>query len=218
MDIYHERQRGNLCRMHVLNAYFGYAKFNEQLFQELCKKFDNYLISFGYNLNCSSLDFDAIHSNQETIISFALKDCPTYFIYKAINEQINKQYFNDFCDFVFIFNQNHIFGLKKINNQWFKIDSLLNNVVLDDISNYLNYGMIIPRNTSQIDDDLKLYIDSIKIKFDEILLAKIMAIYELKRINTDVLFEYQTFLKKLEEREITYSNFETISINWINKF
>ena len=40
MSIYYEKQRGDLCRLHSLNAYFGYKKFNDSDFFKLCAEYD----------------------------------------------------------------------------------------------------------------------------------------------------------------------------------
>ena len=40
MSIYYEKQRGDLCRLHSLNAYFGFKKFDDSEFFKLCSEYD----------------------------------------------------------------------------------------------------------------------------------------------------------------------------------
>ena len=39
-SIYYERQSGDLCRMHSLNAYFGYKRIDKDTFFKLCNEYD----------------------------------------------------------------------------------------------------------------------------------------------------------------------------------
>ena len=40
MSIYYEKQRGDLCRLHSLNAYYGFKKFDDSEFFKLCAEYD----------------------------------------------------------------------------------------------------------------------------------------------------------------------------------
>ena len=40
MTIYYEKQRGDLCRLHALNAYYGFKKFSNLEFLKLCREYD----------------------------------------------------------------------------------------------------------------------------------------------------------------------------------
>ena len=39
--MYHETQRGDMCRLHSLNAYFGYKKLEDSDFFKYCDDYDN---------------------------------------------------------------------------------------------------------------------------------------------------------------------------------
>ena len=38
--MYYERQREDMCRLHSLNAYFGFQKFNDKTFFDYCDEYD----------------------------------------------------------------------------------------------------------------------------------------------------------------------------------
>jgi hypothetical protein len=48
-NIYLERQRGDLCRLHSINGYFGYKKLEESLFLEYCNEYDKIMIGLKTN-------------------------------------------------------------------------------------------------------------------------------------------------------------------------
>ena len=50
--MYYERQRGDMCRLHSLNAYFGFQKFNDKTFFDYCDEYDKVIDG----LNSRSMD------------------------------------------------------------------------------------------------------------------------------------------------------------------
>lgn len=230
---YHERQRGGLCRMHALNAYFNYAKYNEISFKKLCEDFDNDLKVKGYHLNCSSLNFDGINSNQETVVSFALKEEKKSFIYVPINmlsnilsernlslnlDDINRLIGDE--NFIFVFNQNHIFGCRKVNNNWYVIDSLAMGPQPTNLLSYANLGFIFPRNKIQMSDDLKFYMNQLKNSLetnDEIILGRIIDIFEItyQCDRRELIDKYYVSLKEFENRQIkSFDQIKNIILNF----
>ena len=88
MSLFVEQQNGGLCRMHALNAFFGYAKINSNLFDKYCNEFDKE--NKKYNLTTSCKEFDLINSNQSNIISYILKRHGIWTQYFALNQLYNK--------------------------------------------------------------------------------------------------------------------------------
>ena len=162
--IYHESQIGNYCRLHSLNAFFGFKKYSINEFSKFCDEYD--IINKNlYNINSSCKTFDLISSNQQNIISYILKKnfiyskfYPLNFLYQSNNiikdeEILNKQllYILEKISRFFIYNQNHIWVIKKYNNEWYEIDSLrgVNKIYTDIfyfIKNNKNIGYIMPIN------------------------------------------------------------------------
>ena len=64
-NIYWERQRGNNCRIHSLNAYFGENKISDELFKRCCEEYDK--IIFGLE----SIQMDGF-AECRSIISFII--------------------------------------------------------------------------------------------------------------------------------------------------
>jgi hypothetical protein len=150
--MYCETQRGGLCRLHSLNAYFEYNKISDITFTEYKKEYDEYYrIKYGINTSCDN--YDIINSDQTTIVSFILKKYGIYTKLFAINSLYNKEASNILNilsgNFFFIYNNNHIFGIRCKNGIWYTIDSLCGVKVLSNISNIStmkNVGFIVPVN------------------------------------------------------------------------
>lgn len=160
MDIYWERQNSGLCRLHSLNAFFGYRKYTASDFIKICNEYDIEKNKI-YNLKISCKSFDVINSDQQNIISYILHNNNKYTKYYPINyiylNKISKDEFyeihnlNDLSIF-FIYNENHIYVIKKHNNRWYTVDSLtgISEIKCYDIYSYIkskkNHGFIIPIN------------------------------------------------------------------------
>lgn len=174
MDIYWEKQEGNLCRKHSINAYFGCSKIETSNFNEYCNEYNKYILE-KYNIKINILDNDYVLSNDIGIIPFILKKYENLFCFhlpiNQINESINLMnlksfnYLSDTSDFIFVYNHDHIWGIKKINNNWKKIDSLsgISDININSLKNEKNIGFIIPRNKGTWENDYNHIIESIKI-------------------------------------------------------
>ena len=162
MDIFWERQEGNLCRKHSINAFFGCAKINTSKFFEYCNEYNKYIFD-KYNIKIDISSRDYVLSNDIGIVPFILKKFKNIYCFhlpiNQIKESIsvmNLKTFKNITDtsnFIFVYNHDHIWGLKKINNKWKKIDSLSgvsdeNNIL--SIENDKNIGLIIPRELKKI--------------------------------------------------------------------
>ena len=154
INIYWERQVGGNCRIHSLNSFFGLKKYSEFEFNKYCKKYDNINLSL-YNTIISCKQFDLVNSNQQNIISYILKQNNIYTKYYPINfiyiNEINDIISNSLKRF-FIYNANHIWVIKKYNNDWYEVDSLrginkINTDIINFIKNCKNAGFIIPINS-----------------------------------------------------------------------
>ena len=83
-EIYYENQIGGLCRLHSLNAFFGYHKIDVKKFRNYSKELDNY-IKNKFHENSDCLKFDTINSDHNMIITFILKKYGVYSKYIPIN-------------------------------------------------------------------------------------------------------------------------------------
>jgi|SaaInlV_165m_DNA_1040744.scaffolds.fasta_scaffold12475_2 hypothetical protein len=173
MNIYWESQSGGLCRKHSLNAYFEGPKISENDFPELCKEYDKYIYD-KYNVEIHTESNDCMFANDMGIISYLVKKYNhTYCFHFPINyiDYTVKIYnidnflswIND-TDFFFVYNHNHIWGIKKHQNQWYKVDSLsgVNPINVSGIVNEKNIGLIVPRKYSTYTSDLNRVLDSIR--------------------------------------------------------
>jgi hypothetical protein len=138
MNIYCERQEGNLCRMHSLNNYFQRREMNKNKFYEYCELYDKF---YGTR-NSRSLD---MFNEGRNIIGFILKeyyDTPTILAYDT---NLIKKYLPRLSN-IFAFSKSHIFLYKKINNDWYKIDSLSKPQKASPLQNHFGYIIVIPKD------------------------------------------------------------------------
>lgn len=170
--IYYEKQKGNLCRKHALNAYFGYNKISESDFEAYCKSYDEYIKKRYLVEHISSKRLDIVPSNHLNIISYVLKlhNVPTLYIPinntdKVLQERKYLSLIDLISDdkFVFIFNKNHIWGLKYHNQEWYSVDSIkgVHKINIYEI-NTKNVGFIIPRTLKNMKVDIQKNIIMIK--------------------------------------------------------
>lgn len=190
MNIYFEKQRGGLCRLHSLNGFFGMKKINDNEFNNYKKEYDLYMKKkFNIPDKQSCSDYDYINSDQNTIISYILKyHYKVYTRYFAINELHNNKFNNSLNlssiinqitidkiinKFIFVFNSNHIWGIKYKDNKWYSVDSLsgVREIKIKQLSNTKNLGYIIPTN--------------MKVEFDRNTTLIKEILYNEAKINTD---------------------------------
>ena len=173
MDIFWERQEGNLCRKHSLNAYFGCTKISTSKFTDYCNQYNKYIFE-KYNIKIDISSSDYVLSNDIGIIPYILKDFTKIYCFHLPINQINESLkimnissFDSICntsDYMFAYNHDHIWGLKKVNNSWKKIDSLsgISNINILSIPNEKNVGVIIPRNKENWNNDYNIILEAIK--------------------------------------------------------
>lgn len=149
MQPYWEPQEGGLCRMHALNAFFGKREIDPEQFKAYCSEYDEYATN-RYKTNVSSSDFDVINSDQMNVISWILKKKGIWTQYYALNELYGKQIKfpqHNIGAFVFVYNSDHIWGIKCINDKTYCIDSLSSGPILCDLESLQhvrNIGLIFP--------------------------------------------------------------------------
>lgn len=150
MDIYWERQRGGMCRLHALNAFFGERKYDDADFWDAADKFDaEQKNKFGTSTSCR--DFDLVNSDQRTLISYILRRHGIYVRHIAINTH------RDIIDtaitagIFFVFNMDHIWIMKNKDNRWYKVDSMsgAHLVNVNQLKHEKNIGIMFPVNNLQ---------------------------------------------------------------------
>jgi len=137
--------------MHSINGYFGTNKISQAQFQEYINKYDaEYKKKYNFSSSCSS--FDLIASDQKNIVNFILKKFDIYSRYYALNQLYCKPLteITNILEghYFFIYNEGHIWGCRKYNDQWYKVDSLsgVSIININSILREKNIGFIIPVN------------------------------------------------------------------------
>ena len=122
-----ERQRGDMCRMHSINNYFGEAFMNESDFFKYCDDYDEII----KGLNSRSMDGFA---EGRSIVSYIMDKKFNKFLllipinsYNASRNHLDIEHYDELlkkCNCFFEFNKNHIWVNRKVKNIYYKIDSL----------------------------------------------------------------------------------------------
>ena len=209
-NIYYEKQRGDLCRLHSINAYFGFRCLKETDFFKLCDEYDNII----KGLKTNSMDG---FSEGRCIISHILQKLDNKFLFlipiKSYDNSRNTIDIDRYSKLissitnVFEFNKNHVWINKQINNKWYKIDSIsgVNHInqprlgsskngfllVLDGkvIYNELEYQLKIVN--SDKDKDIEVNLINLKFILDTIYL-------ERKNTNNHINGDYNDKLNNLK--------------------
>jgi len=126
-NIYCERQQGDLCRLHSINAYFGFKKLDQSDFVKYCSEYDELM----KGLKTQGMDG---FSEGRCIISYILDRLDNKYIflipinsYNGIRNHIDIDRYNKLIQTLwcyFEFNKGHVWLNKKINGIWYKIDSI----------------------------------------------------------------------------------------------
>lgn len=151
--IYYEEQVGGLCRMHALNAFFGYGKISREVFTEHARSYDKFIVKkFGMGL--PSLSYDSIGSDQTSLVSYILNMhgvCSRYYspnsLYGATIELGDLK----LAPFIFIYNAGHIWGVRKKGTTHYRIDSIngVSKYHFPDVATIPNIGFILPTPPKQ---------------------------------------------------------------------
>lgn len=163
--IYFERQRGNMCRMHSLNAYFGKAVLDENTFYKFCDKYDNLIKGlesrrmdgFAESRNITSFIIELLVGKYCVYIPMKLsKNSHNY-----VNvDRYRKKLYNQEIKNYFEFNKNHIWLNKLVDGQYYKVDSLSGITRIDPSFNNINNGYIIV--IDDLLDEIYYYIDIVQ--------------------------------------------------------
>lgn len=174
MEIYWERQQGNNCRIHSLNAMFSHKFLDESKFKLECSEYDK--IVEGLN----SIDMDGF-AECRSIISYIVDKYTqrfTLLIPININGIHNKnrelwqynrliQLLGDSILEYFEFNKGHIWFNKYIDGSWHKIDSLSGVTKQNTIRSFGNNGFLLVFESSAIYKELEFILDILKTQFSK---------------------------------------------------
>lgn len=152
MNIYCEKQEGDLCRMHSLNNFFQKREMNTNKFYEYCDAYDKYYKT----KNSRSID---MFNEGRNVIGFVLKQYYNIFTLLVYDLNLIKKFLPDLSN-IFSFSKNHIFIYKKINNEWFKIDSLSRPQKQSPLTKNFGYLIVIPEKLKKKFENL--FIEQIK--------------------------------------------------------
>ena len=196
MSIYYEKQRGDLCRLHSLNAYFGYKKFDDSEFFKLCAEYDEEI----KGLKTQVMDG---FSEGRCIISYVLDKVDNKYIFLIpINSYKNARNFLDINRYnilikhvncFFEFNKKHVWINKKIENTWHKIDSI-SGVNRVDAPRIGKNGYLLVIDGKVLFNELEYLLNKIKLETDDsdnpnynsLEIDLINLHYVLKVVNTDL--------------------------------
>lgn len=145
--IFYENQSNGLCRMHSLNAFFGYGKIKECDLQKWIVVYDAYLKE-RFNIKTSSADFDLMNSDQTNLVSFILKSHKVHARYYALNTLYGKPLDPDVINaqFVFVYNTSHIWGIRSVKNKHYMVDSIggIKPFNIQGLRCMKNIGILVP--------------------------------------------------------------------------
>lgn len=162
--IYYERQRGGLCRLHAINAFFGEAIISEKEFWDYSSEMDEYVMG-KYHGESHCLSFDSVSSDHTLLVTYILKKfgwCSRYLHLNAHHDRVNKGVYGSLKDnlgdlkgdFFFVYNADHIWGVRRKDNVWYNVDSIsgVRPLYLNSLEGALNIGFIIP-----VDEKVEFY-------------------------------------------------------------
>jgi hypothetical protein len=144
-NIYWEPQRGGLCRLHSINAYFGQPMYTEDMFNLAADEFDA-IQRDKYGPVTSCRIFDAIHSDQRNLVSYILGNHGVY-VRNVAYTSIKQHYADALASSCFfVFNLDHIWIVKKHEDVWYKVDSMggVKHININILHNEKNMGIMIP--------------------------------------------------------------------------
>lgn len=122
---YFERQRGDACRVHALNALFGRPVIDEARLREWAGAFDAH---YGHHVTDQ---FDCVQSDSLTLVSFILEQRCGYVTHylPIVSPRVCYLHLVDpAVPAIMMFNAAHIWTLRRWSEgdgQWYNLDSLL---------------------------------------------------------------------------------------------
>lgn len=129
--IYWERQKGDLCRKHSINAFLGEEKISDQKFNKYCEEYNKY-IKEKFNEEVNTRTFNVFYWKDitefiiEKFKQIYFSHIPITHWYKYLSQnkfRTNTQAFEK-IERALVYNKDHIYCFRKVNNKWYKIDSL----------------------------------------------------------------------------------------------
>lgn len=188
MNIFFQRQiKSDLCRLYSINNYFGYDKLTEEAFYNYCDKYDSII----HGLKSRNMDGFA---EGRSIINYIIDIVDNKFSlliplnnYNNSRVDINIEYYKKKIlelDSYFEFNKGHIWVNKKIDNKWYKIDSISGINIINPIIN--NNGFILVFDKSNLFNEIDNTIIMLKNNNynNEILYYNLF--HSIKLINLDI--------------------------------
>lgn len=201
-NLFCERQRGNMCRMHSINNYIGRELLNEKEFFKYCDSYDELIDG----LNSRNMDGFA---EGRSIVSFIMDKVFSKFLLLVPINSYNKsrihldiEHYNELlrkCNCFFEFNKNHIWVNKKINNSFYKIDSLsgVNETNVKCLSNNGYFLVVDNKNLYEEVNYLINKINTMKFEDDNMEIYFYNLYYSLNKLNLTIKEDDESkFLEK----------------------
>ena len=172
-NIYWERQRGDNCRIHSLNAFFGEHKITDDMFRHHCEEYDS--IIWGLK----SIHMDGFAECRSIISYIVDKYTNKFCLLVPINlRNIHRQNrelwnYNRFLSFLgieggingfFEFNKGHVWYniYDKRYNRWYKVDSLSGVNYINKPNNFGENGYILVFENRAVYYEIEYLLDFLK--------------------------------------------------------
>jgi hypothetical protein len=195
-----------------MNAFFGKDEISVQQFQNYINKYDEEIKSDKDYDKMSYNDWDFLYRGSNILTQILLNEYNIYLRYiplgnvKSINATTSAG--ASLAPFVFVFNQDHVWGCKFVDEKWYKVDSIggisLIGTSLDSVLNDVKLGLMIPTDPIQ---ELKYRVCSldsaIKSEHHLAVIATLFTYFLKNNIQSNTNESMKTFLAKFEKFEKT---------------
>lgn len=166
MKIYYESQRGNMCRLHSINGYFGQTVLNDAEFFRHCDDYDKII----EGLHSRNMDGFA---EGRSIVSYIIDKLDRKFVllipinsYKGAREHLDLDRYLKMIPLLnnyFEFNKDHVWIIKQIENKWYKIDSLSGVHEINQLNKFhKRHGYLLVIDDKLLYKELEYYIQYLK--------------------------------------------------------
>jgi len=212
-EIYWERQVGDNCRIHSLNAFFGEGKISVELFTKYCKEYDSIVPGL------ESIKMDGF-SECRSIVSFVVDKISNKFLLlvpinlRNVHKQ-NRGFWNydrftgllgkpDGILNYFEFNKGHIWLNKYKDGDWFKLDSLSGVTKINKLRKFGENGFLLVFEKELIYKEISYLIDVVKseTKLEELDIAFNNLFHLIKQIKLEYDETDAEFNNKLSNLKI----------------
>ena len=202
MNIYWERQRGDNCRIHSLNAMFGKKVITDELFKKHCESYDKLIPGL------KSINMDGF-AECRSIISFIVDIYTNKFtLLSPINlnniNKSNRDFFNysRYLTYLgnkitqyFEFNKGHIWFNTYKDNKWYKVDSLSGVNEINTITNFGDNGYFLIFSQKMIFLEIEYLLKFVKSQYKE----------DSKKINENIEIILYNLYHLLSKIKLEYS-------------